>query len=62
MIIRGKVAMEQELDAFRRRQAARLVEIAEACEDPELKKRLLEMAEDWLKACQTLCQREDDTR
>jgi hypothetical protein len=39
-----------------------LVEIAEACEDPELKKRLLEIAEDWLKACQTLCKREDDTR
>jgi hypothetical protein len=53
--------MESELKAFRRRQATRLVEIAETCEDPDLKKRLLELAEDWLKGISetTICRNQD---
>jgi hypothetical protein len=42
------MAMESELNAFKRRQATRLVEITRTCEDPDLKRRILELAEDWL--------------
>jgi hypothetical protein len=49
MIIGREMAMEGELNAFRRRQATRLVEIATTCEDADLRKRLQELAQDWLK-------------
>jgi hypothetical protein len=48
MIIKERMAMKGETNAFKRRQATRLVEIAGSCDDPELKKRLLELADDWL--------------
>jgi hypothetical protein len=41
--------MEQDLNAFMRKQATRLVESAKGCTDPELQNRLFAMAEDWLR-------------
>jgi hypothetical protein len=41
--------MERDLSAFMRKQAARLLESAKGCKDPQLQDRLLAMAEDWLR-------------